>query len=686
MSEQPELAAEPGLAAVPPGDGELGSAAPLTGSERFLRAFLQHRPAVVSAGYLALLVLVALFGLYLVPHDPLVIDLTRTFEGPSLEYWLGTDHLGRSTLARIVAATAVALKAAALGVGIALGLGAPLGLLSGYFGGWWDRISMRIVEAIIALPALLVAIAILAILGPSLTNAMIALGIANATAFFRLMRGTALEVREAVYVDAARVSGAAAGRILFRHVLPNVTGPLTVQTTLTFAYVLLAEAGLSYIGLGVQPPEASWGVMLSTAQNYLHQHPFMVAPPGLMIVFSVLAFNLVGDGLRDALSRVEARPANGRRPGSTGAAPRSRERADDAAGAPLLQVSDLAVQFPAPRGGDLTVVSGVGFEMHAGRTVGLVGESGCGKSVTAMAVMGLLGETGRIVSGSIRFDGRELVGMPPAELNRIRGDEIGMIFQEPGASLNPAFTVKHQIAEALRVHEGMTRRQAGARSIELLDHVGIPGAAQRADDYPHQFSGGMAQRAMIAMALACNPKLLIADEPTTALDVTIQAQVLDLLTALQEEHGMAILLITHDLGVIADMCDEALVMYAGMIVERGPAEPLLAAPAHPYTNGLLASMPQSGPRARPQVALELPLRENSSAGEDQGPAPRRQTLPQIPGRVPPAWAWPEGCRFHPRCPHAGPACAAGDIPLHAVAPERAARCARLDEIDPAEGW
>ncbi len=670
MSEQPELAAEPGLAAVPPGDGELGSAAPLTGSERFLRAFLQHRPAVVSAGYLALLVLVALFGLYLVPHDPLVIDLTRTFEGPSLEYWLGTDHLGRSTLARIVAATAVALKAAALGVGIALGLGAPLGLLSGYFGGWWDRISMRIVEAIIALPALLVAIAILAILGPSLTNAMIALGIANATAFFRLMRGTALEVREAVYVDAARVSGAAAGRILFRHVLPNVTGPLTVQTTLTFAYVLLAEAGLSYIGLGVQPPEASWGVMLSTAQNYLHQHPFMVAPPGLMIVFSVLAFNLVGDGLRDALSRVEARPVKGRRPGAPAVAPRPREGADDAA-APLLRIADLSVQFPAPRGGELTVVSGVSFEMYAGRTLGLVGESGCGKSVTAMAVMGLLGETGRIVSGSIRFDGRELVGMPPAELNRIRGDEIGMIFQEPGASLNPAFTVKHQIAEALRVHEGMTPRQAGARSIELLDHVGIPGAAQRADDYPHQFSGGMAQRAMIAMALACNPKLLIADEPTTALDVTIQAQVLDLLTALQEEHGMAILLITHDLGVIADMCDEALVMYAGMIVERGPAEPLLAAPAHPYTNGLLASMPQSGPR--------------------------RKTLPQIPGRVPPAWAWPEGCRFHPRCPHAGPACVAGDIPLHAVAPERAARCARLDEIDlfqrgaspsrsPGEGW
>ena len=650
----------PRAAAAPLEDEAMGSAAPLRGSERFLRAFLQHRPAVVSAGYLAALVLIALAGLHVVPQDPLTIDLARTFEGPSAEHWLGTDHLGRSTLARIVAATAVALKAAALGVGIALGLGAPLGLLSGYFGGWWDRIAMRVVEAIIALPALLVAIAILAILGPSLTNAMIALGVANATAFFRLMRATALEVREAVYVDAARVSGAATARILLRHVLPNVTGPLTVQTTLTFAYVLLAEAGLSFIGLGVQPPEASWGVMLATAQNYLHHHPFMVAPPGLMIVFSVLAFNLVGDGLRDALARVEVHPAAAHKPAGGVGAPGRLAEISAAEDTPILVVRDLEVSFPAPRGGELTVVSGVGFEVGAGRTVGLVGESGCGKSVTAMAIMGLLGEAGRIGRGSIRFAGRELVGMPRSELNRIRGDEIAMIFQEPSASLNPAFTVRHQITETLRVHERLTRRQAAARAVELLDHVGIPSAAQRADDYPHQFSGGMAQRAMIAMALACNPKLLIADEPTTALDVTIQAQVLDLLTALQEEHGMAILLITHDLGVIADMCDEALVMYAGMIVERGPAEPLLAEPAHPYTNGLLASMPQGGAR--------------------------QEALPQIGGTVPPAWAWPQGCRFHPRCPHASAECTNGDIALREVATERAARCVRLAEIDPAEGW
>jgi ABC-type dipeptide/oligopeptide/nickel transport system permease subunit len=275
--------------------------APLTGLARTWHAFLQHRLAVVSAFYLLMLACVAFFGQALLVHDPLEANLARTFEGPSLEHWLGTDHLGRSTLSRLVVATSVALQAACLGVGIAIFLGAPLGLLSGYFGGWWDRIGMRIVEAIVALPALLVPIAILAILGPSLTNAMIALGIANSTAFFRLMRGAALEVREELYVDAARVSGASTVRIVFRHVLPNVTGPLIVQTTLAFSYVLLAEAGLSFIGLGVQPPAISWGLMLADGRSYMTVAWWITVMPGLAILFTVLSLNITGDWLRDRL-------------------------------------------------------------------------------------------------------------------------------------------------------------------------------------------------------------------------------------------------------------------------------------------------------------------------------------------------------------------------------------------------
>jgi len=631
------------------------SLAPLTGAQRFFQAFSRNRLAMIAAGYLFFILCVALFGQWFLIHGPNDIDLSRAFEGPSLQYWMGTDHLGRSTLSRIVAASQVALEAAALGVGIAIGLGAPTGLLSGYFGGWVDRIGMRIVEAVIALPALLVAIAIIAILGPNLTNAMIALGIANSTAFFRLMRGAALEVRQELYIDAAHVAGAGSMRIVFRHVLPNVTGPLTVQTTLAFSFVLLAEAGLSFIGLGVQPPDASWGAMLSVSQKYVYQHPFMAVPPGLMIMFTVLAFNLFGDGLRDAWSRADNTPVNQKKK----VVSRKPENADSQTEDNLLTVSTLEVRFPAPRGGELSVVSDVSFAVPRGKTIGLVGESGCGKSVSAMAVMGLLGESGWIANGSIKFDGRELTDLTKVEMNEIRGADIGMIFQEPSSSLNPAFTVKEQLGESLRTHLGLTRKQAELRAIELLDHVGIPGATQRAADYPHQFSGGMAQRVMIAMALACEPKLLIADEPTTALDVTTQGQVLDLLTSLQEENGMSILLITHDLGVVADMCESAVVMYAGEVIESADTEVLLGNPQHPYTAGLLASIPQN----------QL----------------RTGKLKQIPGRVPPAWAWPEGCRFHPRCPHASDRCLV-PVEMRQLSPKHSSRCFRLDDINVGDTW
>jgi peptide/nickel transport system permease protein len=625
----------------------------MSSRERLVHTFLQHRLAVWSAAYLGALIIVAVFGQQLLIHDPNEADLAHVLEGPSAEHWLGTDHLGRSTLSRVVVATSVALKAAALGVGIAVFLGAPLGLLSGYFGGWWDRIAMRIVEAMVALPGLLVAIAILAILGPSLTNAIIALGIVNSTAFFRLMRGASLEARKAAYVDAAQVIGAPTSRIVFRHVLPNVTGPLTVQITLAFSFVLLAEAGLSFIGLGVQPPQSSWGVMLSSAQNYVYHQPFLAVPPGLMIMFTVLAFNMLGDGLRDALARVgvthigitETTSAKGES---------AQENATTSSTGALLVVKGLDVRFRRPLGDEISVLSNVGFSVEAGKTIGLVGESGCGKSVTAMAITGLLPGNGRLARGSVLFHGRELTKMTEQQLNSVRGADIGMIFQEPMTSLNPAYTVSNQIAESLRIHEGMTPQQAMRRAVELLGHVGIPDAARRANDYPHQFSGGMAQRAMIAMALACNPKLLIADEPTTALDVTTQAQILDLLSALQSEHGMSILLITHDLGVVADMCEDTVIMYAGQVVESGSADNVLRAPMHPYTAGLLASTPHFESRVT--------------------------KLTTIPGTVPPAWDWPDGCRFRPRCTYAADICRS-PVGLQLSDGSRSVRCARVDDIE-----
>jgi oligopeptide transport system ATP-binding protein len=271
---------------------------------------------------------------------------------------------------------------------------------------------------------------------------------------------------------------------------------------------------------------------------------------------------------------------------------------------PLLSVEDLRVEFWTQRG-TVYAVNGVSFEIAAGETLGIVGESGSGKSVTALAVLGILARSGRVTNGRAMFEGRDLIGLSDRELRRIRGRDIAMIFQDPMTSLNPVLTIGRQIRESLETHLGLDRKQSEARVVELLEQVGIPKARDRAGDYPHQFSGGMRQRAMIAMALACEPKLLIADEPTTALDVTIQAQILDLLRSLVADRDTALVLITHDLGVVAGMCERVHVMYAGMVVEAGSAEAVFATPRHPYTFGLLQSVPRlDTPRGRPLRPIE----------------------------------------------------------------------------------
>ena len=307
----------------------------------------------------------------------------------------------------------------------------------------------------------------------------------------------------------------------------------------------------------------------------------------------------------------------------------------------LLDVRALKTFFQV-EGGEFPAVDGISFSIDPGRTLGIVGESGCGKSVTALSIMGLVPRPpGRIAGGEILFDGVDLLQLSAAALRELRGNRISMIFQEPMTSLNPVFTVGHQIAEAAIVHQGLGRKPARARAIEMLRLVGIPDPSERVDHYPHQMSGGMRQRVMIAMALICHPQLLIADEPTTALDVTIQAQILELLDRLQRELGMAVMLITHDLGVVAGSADRVVVMYAGQVVEQAPTGELFARPLHPYTEGLLASVPRLDTRVS-QV---------------------RGRLHSIPGQVPAATAWPAGCRFHPRCPYAWDRCAAEEPPL-----------------------
>jgi oligopeptide/dipeptide ABC transporter ATP-binding protein len=323
----------------------------------------------------------------------------------------------------------------------------------------------------------------------------------------------------------------------------------------------------------------------------------------------------------------------------------------------LLAVRDLSVSFDSPAGA-IHAVNGVSFELARGETLGIVGESGSGKSVTALAVLGLIAQPpGRVSGGGIFYEGRDLTRMQPAALRKIRGNRIAMIFQEPMTSLNPVFTIGRQIAEALELHLGMDRRQARNYAIGMLEKVGIPLPAQRIDEYPHQLSGGMRQRVMIAMALSCKPQILLADEPTTALDVTIQAQIVDLMLALQKELGTAILLISHDMGLVAETCDRVAVMYAGRIVEEAGVNEIFAQPQHPYTAGLLKSVPR--------------LRTERGAA-------KVTALPAIPGMVPSPARLPPGCAFAPRCAKAMSACSSGPLLLRETAPGHRVRCKLYD--------
>jgi len=317
----------------------------------------------------------------------------------------------------------------------------------------------------------------------------------------------------------------------------------------------------------------------------------------------------------------------------------------------LLSVEGLGIAFQSGPA-TVPVVQDVTFALSAGERVGMVGESGCGKTVTGLALLRLLPPRTARLRGRVVFEGQDLLRLPERDMRRVRGNRIGMIPQEPMSALDPVFTVGEQIAETLRAHRGLGRRAAWEQAVAGLDQVGIPSPRQRADSYPHQLSGGMRQRAAIAMALACAPALLIADEPTTALDVTVQAQIVDLLVSLSDRTGTALLFITHDLGVIAEACTRVLTLYAGQVVEDAPADGLLTRPLHPYSSGLLRSLPRL--------------------------SPRKARLPSIPGRVPAPLAMPDGCRFAPRCPHERPPCAAPQV--LAVAAGRAVRCWRHREL------
>jgi ABC-type dipeptide/oligopeptide/nickel transport system ATPase component len=404
----------------------------------------------------------------------------------------------------------------------------------------------------------------------------------------RIVRGRVLVEREKEYVRSAKALGASNLRIMFLYVLPAILPTAIVIAMIELAVLMLVESILSFIGLGIDPPAISWGTALADGRRSLGNAWWMLVFPGMAIFLAVLAINLVADGLADVLDprlKLSGIVRRALRP-KAGAPVRTAEQKD----APLLEVEHLNVAFPLDTGGTVQAVKNVSFALKAGERLGIVGESGSGKSVTAMTIMGLLDSAGRIETGSIRLKGRELIGLSESELNRIRGRGMAMIFQDASTALNPVFRVGWQIEEAILLHQPVSRTEAQRMALEMLRMVNIAEPERIAQSYPFEISGGMQQRAMIAIALSCRPDLLIADEPTTALDVTTQAQILRELDALIARLGTGVILISHDLGVIAEFTDRVLVMKDGEVVESGLTADIVSSPHHPYTKQLLAAV------------------------------------------------------------------------------------------------
>jgi peptide/nickel transport system permease protein len=617
-------------------------------AENRVLAQMRRQPATVIAFTgIAALVLVAILAPWLAPYDPNFASIVERHQGMSWRHLMGTDGLGRDTFSRILYGARTAVWSSFESVALALLAGVPCGLLVGYLGGWVDRIAMRATDILQSVPSLIFAFVLIAVLGRGPTQIALAVAIVFSVILMRITRALTLRERELLYVDAARVAGLSRSHILFREILPNVVGPLIVESAIMLGTAILIITMLTFLGLGLEASVVDWGGMLDETRQYQAVYPYAVLPPGLAIVFAVLMFNFAGDGLRDALAGKQRSSASRKRlvvTRSTAASPIKAAAPDD-----LVVIDRLKVEFPGEDESVLEILSNVSFSIRRGETLGLVGESGSGKSMTALALLGLIPQPGRVTGGSIQFGGRDLTTASETEMNRIRGSDISIIFQDSIGAFSPVHTIGQQLVEPLRMHKGLSEADAMKRVVELLDLVGVPNAANRVNDYPHQFSGGMAQRASIAMALSCGPKVLVADEPTTALDVTIQAQVLDLLGDMKKRFDMSVLLITHDLGVVAETCDRVIVMYAGEIVEEGDVTQILTRPRHPYTRALLAATPRNDIRV--------------------------ERLPTIRGAMPAAWEWPSGCRFAPRCSYALPACTAAAVPFVS-----GARCIRVAEI------
>jgi peptide/nickel transport system permease protein len=566
------------------------------------RQILRNPLAVAASIVLAIVVVVAILQPWIMPFPPQQVILRLTNAKPfTSEYILGGDKFGRDILSRLIAGTRGAVIAALILTSIALAIGVTFGLIAGYFGKIFDSISSWIFAVLIAAPGIIILIALYTLIDVSTPLAMATLGVLSSPGIFYLVRTLTMTVRNELYVDAARVSGLSNLRIVGRHVLLAIKGPIIILAAFLSGGAIAVSAGLEFLGLG-DPKDPTWGGMLNDAFTNYYIASWQLIWPGAALGIATAAFVLLGNAFRDTLEGAFVRPsARARRRqiasliDETAVAktlglvePPATDRIVSPT-APLLEIDGLQVGYAA-LDKLTTVVDQLSLRVSDGEVVGLVGESGSGKTQTVFAALGLLPEQAIVARGSIRLGGVELLGMPEQRMSKYRGTIVAYVPQEPLSNLDPAFTVGSQLVEGIRAQTSIGRREAKQLTLATLARVGIRDPKRTFASYPHQISGGMAQRVLIAGAIACKPRLLIADEPTTALDVTVQAEVLDLLRDLQKETGMGVLVVTHNFGVVADLCDRVIVMRTGKIVEEGPVSEVFANPKHEYTKQLLAAV------------------------------------------------------------------------------------------------
>ena len=597
-------------------------------------------PSKIAVTFLLLVVAVAVMAPLLTNYSPLASG--PPVKPPSGDHWFGTDAIGRDIFSRVAYGARSSLVIGLCATAAALVAASVLGSIAATAGKAVSEVLMRVLDIIMSFPGIALAAVFVAVFGTSLPVLVFAIGFLYVPQLSRVVRANVIAAFGEDYVSASRVLGASTAHILLKHVARNCIAPIAVFATVLVADAVVFEASLSFINAGVKPPNPSWGNILADGKQLLLTGAWWPTFfPGLMILLTVLALNILAEGLTDALAAPAVKPAATSKPdnevvaeantlGQTSAeeaaaslneslsalaeAEKNNDRrlVFDGADDNLIEVRNFSIQFPNSHG-DVKIVDNVNFTVRAGETMGLVGESGCGKSITAMAIMGLLPKTAKL-SGEIIYNGKNLLELSPQEHNALRGHEIAMIYQDALSALNPSMLIRTQMKQ-------LTKRGGKRTAEELLELVGLD-PERTLQSYPHELSGGQRQRVLIAMALTRNPRLLIADEPTTALDVTVQHQVVQLLNDLREKLGFAMIFVSHDLALVGRLAHKITVMYAGQVVEQGTTREILTDPRHEYTRGLLGSV----------LSIE--------AGVDR--------LYQVPGTVPSPREFVDGDRFAPR--------------------------------------